>query len=427
MPQGLLAESRDHKPSKTLLFDWVVQNIGHYEGVVTSVSDQSFGLVECFQSGLAFLAMADVYCLEYLGDHKFDYSQRVNEYSLEQNLEYIFELGQELIGLPRLLHVENFPENINEENLYLYISMYHYAFKSGDDQRLEREDIIGQKLKDIGTPSNDLRVIKLNSILEKQSEEVDSLERSYKLMKEEYEAFKKQYKEDMNQKSKQLQDAQEHNEELKQSLNNWESKHNNTKQKISKYEEAYNSILSTMTKNIIEHLENMYQWKDTINNEINYKSPKVVQRTVEDLSSCNPETQITYLCESLEVENTLLKEYFERYEKNMNAIIEISTEESSVISLEDSTSSLPGDDRRLSASLEIPLITKVRSKSTAGRPHTSREKISKKPTHRNLRLDTLPEVGSKHRVSSASKSNRSARKKKKKSKRRGSVTNSAEN
>jgi len=85
------------------------------------------------------------------------------------------------------------------------------------------------------------------------------------------------------------------------------TKYNKLKEKVDERAALELKGLEILRKNLIEHLNDMNKWKDYLEQDREYESEKIQERTEKEIIDRNFEDQLEFLSESLSSENRKLQ------------------------------------------------------------------------------------------------------------------------
>eukprot|EP01130_Rhizamoeba_saxonica_P002559 TRINITY_DN12342_c0_g1_i1.p1 TRINITY_DN12342_c0_g1~~TRINITY_DN12342_c0_g1_i1.p1 ORF type:complete len:567 (+),score=158.48 TRINITY_DN12342_c0_g1_i1:17-1717(+) len=361
----LIPGAEDRSSEESLLL-WCKEIAADYEGVEITGS-----FSDSFQDGLAFLSIIDSYSHKYLFTPLFDFEDRKNNYTAEENMAYAFTIAQENIGVPQLLDVgEVLGGTADDRSIVLYLSLYFHAFVSAEEKKNLHQETLDKEIEKIeeemvGT------TLDIEMKIDEENKIIDDLSRVHSSLMESHTELKKDFKIIEKQNENYLEELIKEQVHLNVSLREWNAKVESVEKKFIDYERSFYMTVDLMRDNILQHLNYMHIWKDIVNEEIEYSSPKVVQRTNEELKNCDLATQIEYLCEALSQENALFEEYTTRYDEKVciNSMIDnlSETEESSRVL--DDTEETSQDTENLD---DLPLKRAKNFKNREPRPNTTR-------------------------------------------------------
>jgi cortexillin 1/2 len=277
-----IAGAEDRSTEENLL-KWVREITQGYPGV--KITD--FG--HSFNDGLAFLAMVNKF------DPKlFNYNEYMEENSSVENIEAAFELAEKSLGVPKLLDVNELANGtIDERSIVLYVSLFFHAFVSQEEKR--RLENAQRETKD--------KLTGLEDNLAKTLEEKEILEKKYKNLTTDHDALKAKYEESEARNAK----LQNEKEALENEVAELRAKYNKLKEKVDERSALELKALDLLRKNLIEHLNDMNRWKDYLEQDREYESEKIQERTEKEIIDRNFEDQLEYLADALGSENRKLQ------------------------------------------------------------------------------------------------------------------------
>jgi cortexillin 1/2 len=277
-----IAGAEDRSTEENLL-KWVREITTGYAGV--KITD--FG--HSFNDGLAFLAMVNKF------DPKlFNYNEYMEENSSVENIEAAFELAEKSLGVPKLLDVNELANGtIDERSIVLYVSLFFHAFVSQEEKR--RLENAQRETKD--------KLTGLEDNLAKTLEEKEILEKKYKNLTADHDALKAKYEESEARNAK----LQNEKEALENEVAELRAKYNKLKEKVDERSALELKALDLLRKNLIEHLNDMNRWKDYLEQDREYESEKIQERTEKEIIDRNFEDQLEYLADALGSENRKLQ------------------------------------------------------------------------------------------------------------------------
>jgi len=143
----------------------------------------------------------------------------------------------------------------------------------------------------------------LEGALQQAQEEKEILEKKMKNLQADYDALKSKY-EESEQKNQKLQSEKE---ALESEVSELRNKYNKLKEKVDERAALELKGLEILRKNLIEHLNDMNRWKDYLEQDREYESEKVQERSEKEIIDRNFEDQLEYLADALASENKKLQ------------------------------------------------------------------------------------------------------------------------
>lgn len=277
-----IAGAEDRSTEENLL-RWCREITNGYKGVKIENFRHSFN------DGLAFLAMV----------HKFDpalfkYDEMMEENSSLENVDAAFEFAEKHLGVPKLLDSNELVSGgIDERSVVLYVSLFFHAFVSQQEKR---------KMLDAASKTKE-KLSGLEGALQQAQEEKEILEKKMKNLQADYDALKSKY-EESEQKNQKLQSEKE---ALESEVSELRNKYNKLKEKVDERAALELKGLEILRKNLIEHLNDMNRWKDYLEQDREYESEKVQERSEKEIIDRNFEDQLEYLADALASENKKLQ------------------------------------------------------------------------------------------------------------------------
>jgi chromosome condensin MukBEF ATPase and DNA-binding subunit MukB len=143
----------------------------------------------------------------------------------------------------------------------------------------------------------------LEDNLAKTLEEKEILEKKYKNLTTDHDALKAKYEESEARNAK----LQNEKEALENEVAELRAKYNKLKEKVDERSALELKALDLLRKNLIEHLNDMNRWKDYLEQDREYESEKIQERTEKEIIDRNFEDQLEYLADALGSENRKLQ------------------------------------------------------------------------------------------------------------------------
>jgi cortexillin 1/2 len=262
---------------------WVKQITEGYKGV--NIKD----FKSSFSDGNAFLALVHAY------DKKlFDYDHQLEEHSTQENVDYAFTTAEKNLGIPQLLDPRELMDGtIDERSVVLYVSLFFHAFVSAQEKnKIENEKkAISEKVTDLETllaNSQEENVV-LNKRLSDKDDEIRGLKSKLEEQEKEIEKYKQE------------------KEEYERDLADMRDRFKKLKEKLDERADLEKKSLDVLRKNLIEHLNDMNQWKDYLEQDREYESEKIQLRAEKEIADRSFEDQLEYLSDSLGSENRKLE------------------------------------------------------------------------------------------------------------------------
>jgi len=209
-------------------------------------------------------------------------------------LNQLLNLLKKKLGVPKLLDpTELVNGQIDERSVVLYVSLFFHAFVSQEEKR--KLELSQKEAKD--------KLSGLQNSLQSTAEEKEILEQKYKKLTGEHDALKAKYEESEQRNAK----LQGEKEALENEVAELRTKYNKLKEKVDERAALELKGLEILRKNLIEHLNDMNKWKDYLEQDREYESEKIQERTEKEIIDRNFEDQLEFLSESLSSENRKLQ------------------------------------------------------------------------------------------------------------------------
>jgi cortexillin 1/2 len=262
---------------------WVKQMTDGYKGV------QIRDFKSSFSDGNAFLALVHAY------DKKaFDYNHQLEEHSTQENVEYAFNSAEKSLGIPQLLDPAELQNgSIDERSVVLYVSLFFHAFVSAQ----EKNKIEGEKR------AMTEKVVDLETLLQQTQEENETLNKRLG----DKDADIRGLKSSLEEKEKSIEKLQHEKEEAEQEVSEMRNRFKKLKEELDARAALEKSSLDVLRKNLVEHLNDMNQWKDFLEQDREYESERVQQRSEKEIADRSFEDQLEYLSDALGSENRKLE------------------------------------------------------------------------------------------------------------------------
>lgn len=265
------------------LLNWVREVTTGYKGV--NIRD----FKSSFSDGNAFLALVHAF-----DKSLFNYNERLEEHSTLENIEASFDMAEKTLGIPQLLDPQELADGtIDERSVVLYVSLYFHAFVSAQEKnKIEGEKkAITEKVTDLET-----QLIEAN-------EQVEILNKKLSNKEEEIADWKNKYSE----KEKEAQTLAKEKEALETENADLRDKYKKLKELMDERQALELRGLDELRKNLLEHLRDMGTWKGYLEQNREYDSETIQNRTEKDIADRSFEDQLDHLSEALATENKKLE------------------------------------------------------------------------------------------------------------------------
>jgi len=149
------------------------------------------------------------------------------------------------------------------------------------------------------------------AILEKEARELSEskakLEAKLKDTKEDYEKKLVEKEERVEALEEEVEKLTKENEHLQDELREWKMKYNKLKERAEEREKLELLGLDQLRKNLIEHCNDMNVWKVYLEQEREYPSETIIQRSEKEIEGRPFDAQVLYLTDALDSENKKLQ------------------------------------------------------------------------------------------------------------------------